>query len=466
MTAEISEEDTNLVAIVVIINVMYITVICITLNMRFYGRKKELSMLRSIKERSMTESTFTTVLGKRRAGKTSLILESVRGTKYVYLFVTRLDQKMLCERMQRAVSDAGIDIHGRIETVGDLLKALMFHSRVEPITVIIDEFQELRNVEPSIFDDIQMVWDSYRDGAHMNLIISGPAQAMAGIIDDDEQPLYDRPAYKILVEPFPLAQMRAILQEHNPDLTHEDELMTFMLTGGVPYYVAALMDSGAVTAEKMLETALSNGSVFLTDGNSLLASEFGKDCRTYASILQLISQGYEKRSEIESILGIQAGAYLERLEKVQGIIRQESPVPMRPNSRNSRWTVSDMYLRFYFRFVQPYSDYIELGRSDLHLRSVRARLAEYEGRVLEDFFRRRISEESEFTEIGGFWNRDGTIEIDIVVIDDVGKTAELIEVKRNPAKLDMGKLKEKGKAVATMLTGYEMTYRGLSMDDV
>ena len=116
--------------------------------------------------------------------------------------------------------------------------------------------------------------------------------------------------------------------------------------------------------------------------------------------------------------------------------------------------------------VQPYSDYIELGRSDLHLRSVRAGLAEYEGRALEDFFRRRISEESEFTQIGGFWNRDGTIEIDIVVIDDIGKTAELIEVKRNPAKLDMGKLKEKSKAVAPMLTGYEMTCRGLSMDDI
>ncbi len=357
--------------------VIYITVIHITLNMRFYGRENELSMLRSIRERSLTESTFTTVVGKRGVGKTALILESVRGTKHVYLFVTRLDQKMLCERMHRAAADAGIDIPGRIETVGDLLKALMIHSRVEPVTVIIDEFQELRNVDPSIFGDIQMVWDSYRDGAHVDLIVSGPAQPMVEIFEDEEQPLFDRPMSKILVEPFPLAQMKAILQEHNPDLTHEDELMLFILTGGVPHYVSALMDSRAVTAEKMLETALSEGSIFLTDGTGFLASEFGKDCRTYASILQLISQGCEKRSEIESILGIQAGAYLERLEKVHGIVRQESPVPVRPNARNSRWTVSDMYLRFYFRFVQPYSDYIELGRSDLHLRSVRARLAEY-----------------------------------------------------------------------------------------
>lgn len=435
--------------------------------MRFYGREKELSVLRSIKERSLTESTFTTVLGKRRVGKTALILESVRGTKYVYLFITRLDQVILCERMQRAAFDAGVDIPGKIETVGDLLKALMIHSRTEPITVIIDEFQELRNVDPSIFGDIQIVWDSYRDGAHIDLIVSGSVHSMmVSIFEDEKQPLFRRPTSKIRIEPFSMAQMKVILREHNPDPTHEDELMFFMLTGGVPYYVAALIDSGAKTADDMLETALSNGSIFLTDGKDVLISEFGKDYRTYFSILHLISQGREKRSEIESVIGIDPGAYLERLEKVYSFAKQVTTIPMKPNARNSRWTVSDMYLRFYFRFVLPYSDYIELGRNDLLLRSVRNMLEEYEGRALEDYFRRKISEESEFTQIGGFWNRDGTIEIDIIVLDDLRKTAELIEVKRNPAKLDMGKLKEKGKSVAPMLEGYDISYRGLSMDDI
>ncbi len=435
--------------------------------MRFYGREKELSTLRSIKERSLKESTFTTVLGKRRVGKTALILESVRDTRYVYLFVTRLDQKVLCERMQRAMSDAGIDVPGTIDTVGDILKALMIHSRVEPITVIIDEFQELKNVDKSIFGDIQMVWDTFRAGSHIDLIVSGSVHSMmTTIFEDDKEPLFGRPTTKIRVEPFPLAQAKAILEDHNPGHSREDELMLFMLTGGVPYYIGVLMDAGAYTADGMLETALSNGSVFLSDGKDILVSEFGKDYRTYFSILQLISQGRERRPEIEDILGMEVGAYLERLQKEYAFAKQISPVPGKANARNARWTVSDMYLRFYFRFVQPYSDYIELGRSDLHLRAVRAGLDEYEGRALEDFFRRRIAEESEYTEIGGYWNRDGTVEIDIVVLDDISKRAELIEVERNPAKLDMGDLRAKGKVLEPLLKRYDVTYRGLSMDDV
>ena len=435
--------------------------------MRFYGREKELSVLRSIKERSLKESTFTAVLGKRRAGKTALILESVKDTGYVYLFVTRLDQKVLCRRMQRAMSDAGINVPGTVDTVGDILKALMIHSRTEPITVVIDEFQELRNVDPSIFGDIQMVWDTFREGSHIDLIVSGSVHSMmTTIFEDEKEPLFGRLTSKIRVEPFPLAQMKAILSEYNPEHSHEDELMLFMLTGGVPYYIGVLMDAGAFDAGSMLEAALSNGSVFLSDGKDILVSEFGKDYRTYFSIMQIISQGRGRRSEIENILGIQAGAYLERLQREYAFAKQVSPVPGKPNARNARWIVSDMYLRFYFRFVQPYSDYIELGRSDLHLRAVRAGLEEYEGRALEDFFRRRIAEESEYTEIGGYWNRSGTVEIGIVVLDDILGKANLIEVKRNPAKLDMNGLKTKGKVLEPLLKKYEVTYSGLSMDDV
>lgn len=91
---------------------------------------------------------------------------------------------------------------------------------------------------------------------------------------------------------------------------------------------------------------------------------------------------------------------------------------------------------------------------------------EYEGRALEDYFRRRIAEESVFTEIGGYWSREGTVEIDIVVIDDISGRAELIEVERNPAKLDMGDLRAKGKVLEPLLKRYDISYCGLSMDDI
>ena len=86
--------------------------------------------------------------------------------------------------------------------------------------------------------------------------------------------------------------------------------------------------------------------------------------------------------------------------------------------------------------------------------------------MLEDYFRTRIGEEWTYTEVGGYWARDGTVRVDIVVFDDIDRKAHIIEVKRNPKKMDMNGLIVKGSRMASDLKGYEVTYAGLSMDDV
>ena len=57
--------------------------------MKFYDRKKELKLLQDINEQSRNNACFTVMVGRRRIGKTALLLESVRGEKFLYLFVSR-----------------------------------------------------------------------------------------------------------------------------------------------------------------------------------------------------------------------------------------------------------------------------------------------------------------------------------------------------------------------------------------
>ncbi len=434
--------------------------------MRFYGRETELEALREIRGQSETESRFTMILGKRRVGKTALMMESVRDSRFVYLFISRLHESRLCRNLEVAIAESGIDIPKGISSFGELIGALMVHSRSEPLTVIIDEFQDLRFVDPAIFNDIQRVWDLYHEGSHMNLLVSGSAHSMADIFEDEKQPLFNRPTNRIRLLPFPQRVLRRILEDHNPNLCGRDLLTLYMLTGGAPYYVAALMDSGCTDSESMLRKALSMDSVFLHDGRDILRSEFGKDYRTYLTIMQIISDGKERRKDIDDALGTDSGPYLDRLQKVHGLVERVSPAFAKPDSRNSRWVIRDLYLRFYFRFIDTRIHYVESGRYDLLHRSVTAGLEEYEGRVLEDLFRARIREEWTYTDVGGYWNRDGSVEVDIIVIDDPGHRAQVIEVKGNPAKFDMGILMAKGSVMSSELMGYEVTYRGLSIDDV
>jgi len=435
--------------------------------MRFYGREEELKQLQISREMSNTGSRFTVVTGRRRIGKTSLILKSVEGTRYMYLFVSRVAQNILCREFQSSIEEEGIELPGSYSNLGELLKALMIYSRNETLTLIIDEFQDLEYVDKAIFQDIQKVWDRYKGDSHLNLIVSGSAHSMmTRLFENEKEPLFGRPTSKIALGPLPVSIMMAVLKDHNKGCTSGDMLTFYMLTGGVPLYMEALMDNGAVTSKSMLEYAVSLGSVFIADGREALVSEFGKDYRIYFSIMQLLSSGKRRRSELEDVLGTTVGPYLERLEEEYGFVRHIIPMFSEPNGRNTRWIVSDMYLRFFFRFIRPGASLIESGRYDLLLRTILPDIPEYEGRALEDLFRRRISEEDSYTAVGSYWSRKGDVEIDIVVLDDVEMRARLIEVKRNPKKLDIGGLRSKGERLVHELKDYSVSYEGLSEDDV
>lgn len=434
--------------------------------MKFYGREEELRTLRDISERSRTVSQFTVVLGRRRIGKTTLMLKGAEGTKTVYLFVNRLDEGILCGRMQETAREAGIEIPGRMERFGDLLATIMIQSRTEPVTVILDEFQEFENIDPGIFRDIQRAWDLHKDGSHINLVVGGSVHSlMVRIFEDEKQPLFNRPTSKIELRPFPVSVMRRIMGDCNPAFRGEDLLVLYMLTGGVPYYIENLVDAGATDRGSMLERALSTGSVFLRDGRDLITAEFGRENKTYLSVLQLIAGGMNRRPDLEQALGTSMGEYLRRLSEEYGFIARRSPV-LTHDARLTRWELSDMYLRFYYRYIQPNQGFVESGRTDLLLRTVRSDLESYEGRVLEDLVMRMVSEEWTYTEVGGYWNRKGDVEIDAVVLDDLERRATFIEVKRNPEKLDMGALASKVETVRAHVKGYDVRVAGMSMDDL
>ena len=435
--------------------------------MRFYNREKEFEALKRIKEQSERSSTFTVMMGRRRIGKTTLMVKSAEGSRSVYLFVSRVAEPLLCEKLQKAAEEAGIDIAGSTTKFRDLFKALMISSKKEPLTIMIDEFQEFKYVNPAIYGEIQEIWDLYKDSAKVNLIVSGSVHSMmVGLFEDSKEPLFGRATSKIDLRPFPISIIKAILKEHNPDCVSKDILTLYMLTGGVPEYLGVLMDSGMNTADKMIDAVTSIDSVFIRDGKDLLVSEFGKEYKTYFSIMQLIAGGKNRRAEMDDVLGMETGAYLQRLEKEYSFIRQNSPIFSEPGGRNARWSIADMYLRFYFRFILPYQDYIESGRRDLLNKAIRDGLEEYSGRVLEDYFRQRIIEEEAYTEVGGYWNRKGDVEIDIVVLNDLEKKADIIDVKLNPKKLDVNAVKAKAETVKRELENYDVRFRGLSIDDV
>jgi AAA+ ATPase superfamily predicted ATPase len=396
------------------------------------------------------------------------LLESVKGQKYLYLFVSRKSEPLLCEQFQKEATETlNTRIFGNITRFSDLFEQLLIFATREHYTLIIDEFQELDKVNPSIFSDIQNLWDRYRDKARIHFIACGSIYSMmVKIFEDRKEPLFGRLTSKINLQAFAVSTIKEILDDHNPGYAPEDLLCLYMLTGGVPKYINLLMEAGAVTRDGMLDMVTSPDSPFIGEGKELLVSEFGKEYGTYFSILQLIASGKNAQNEIDSIIGKNTGAYLANLEKEYSLIARMKPAFSKPESRKNRWGLNDNYLRFWFRFIFPNQSLIEMGRHDLLREFIDRNYKQYSGFILEKYFRAKMAEEERVTSIGSYWDSRGENEIDLIALNDLDKIAIVAEVKRDPQKIDFNLLQAKTDSIKKELSKYKYELKGLSMDDM
>ena len=415
--------------------------------MRFFDRKNELALLRTIREESFKGSCMTVLKGRRRVGKTSLLQEAYGDRDYLYLFVARKNEADLCEDFCREIARYfKLAIPGRMSSFEEVFKFLLDMAEREHCTIVIDEFQEFLRVNPSIFSVMQRDWDRKKRSAKFNLIVSGSINRMMEQIFAADQPLYGRATHEINLDPFTTATVKEILSEHAPNYTADDLLALWTFTGGVAKYVELLMDADAFTLDAMVKRMVSEGSTIINEGKVLLVDEFGKDYGTYFSVLSLIAAGNNSRSEIENARGSDVGGYLTKLEGEYRLVSKDLPVCERKSNRNVHYTLKDNFLRFWFRFVWKYQSLIELrayGRlQDVILRDYRA----FSGKALEDYYQHKFAESGKFTKIGNWWDRKGQNEIDIVAVDDLTKTISFCEVKRNGDRIDLGALSEKVEA--------------------
>ena len=119
--------------------------------MKFYGRTSEIKALRDIRARASRNAQFTIVTGRRRIGKTELIDQALNdGTQdYVYLLITKQLEKPLCTALQEEVARAlgnKVNMMGTAERLIDIVRTVFQASVDSPLTLVIDEFQEIDKI--------------------------------------------------------------------------------------------------------------------------------------------------------------------------------------------------------------------------------------------------------------------------------------------------------------------------------
>jgi AAA+ ATPase superfamily predicted ATPase len=436
--------------------------------MKFYNRGKELNLLQKIEERSQHTAQMTFVVGRRRIGKTSLLVKANEGKSMLYFFVAKKAEALLCEEfVQEIRNKLQVELFGELKTFKSVFGYLMELSKTRHFTLVIDEFQEFNTINPSVYSDMQNSWDSQKGASKINLILCGSVYSMMiRIFEHAKDPLFGRATCRIHVKAFTISTLKAILADYRPDYSNEDLLAFYIITGGVAKYVELLIEEKAFTFRSILNVILSDNALFLDEGKNVLIDEFGKEYGNYFSILSLIASSKTSRVEIESIMEMPVGGFLDRLENEFDLITKVRPIFSKPNSRSVKYQINDNFLNFWFRFIYKYRSVVEIGNFDYLKEIIKRDYATYSGRILEQFFIRKMMEQGDFSAIGTYWEKGNHNEIDIVGVNDLKQSILFAEVKRKKENISIPILKQKAKKLQAQRLNYHAEFIGLSIEDM
>lgn len=450
-----------------------ITVITITQleDMRFYDRQKEFKELLNIKNRSLNEAQMTVLVGRRRIGKTELVLKCDYGEPTLYFFVARKSETLLCrDFISEAEEKLGTPIGG-YSSFPLLFRHLLALSKERPFTLIIDEFQDWIRINPAVFSEMQREWDLSKHESRMNLIISGSIYSLIHrIFEDSKEPLFARANKIINLKAFDTSTLKEILTDYNPAFQAEDLLTLYTITHGIAWYVSLLIDAGCTSSEKMVEMLTEENSPFINEGKNILIEEFGADYGNYFSILSCLSEGEETRAKIENITGIkEIGGYLDRLRTHYKLIEKHTPIGSNSSSKNVRYVIQDNFLTLWFRFFYKYQSYVASGALSQLSRIIKRDISGLEGKMLERYFIQKFQESGKYTQVGQYWDRKGENEIDLVAVNEIDGKIDVFEIKKDKSRYDESLLKSKVDQMLTVCPQFskmELKLGVLSLEDM
>jgi AAA+ ATPase superfamily predicted ATPase len=431
-----------------------------------------LAELKRIQNLSFSDhSRLTVVTGRRRIGKTSLIMKAVDGLPTVYLFVGRKSEATLCSEFVPVIAQA-LDtfVPAEIRTFRSLFQYLMELAANRPFNLVIDEFQEFYNINESVYSDMQNIWDSYRRKSRINLIVSGSIYSlMRKIFQNSKEPLFGRADNIIKLSAFDLSTLKEIIHDYRPEYTNDDLLALYSFTGGVPKYVELFCDNSTLSIDEMIAFMVRENSSFTDEGKNLLIEEFGKNYATYFSILSAISGGINTQPEIEAALGDKSiGGQIRRLIEDYNIIVRRRPILAKEGSQTVRYEIQDNFIRFWFNYFDRYRSLMEIKNYTGLQSIIRADYPAYSGKVLELYFKQQFAETFQYRAIGSWWEPKGKQnEIDIVALKLEKNQAVVAEVKRQKKNFKPDLLAEKVEHLKhKLLPGYRIDMRCLSLEDM
>lgn len=332
----------------------------------FVGRSEEIKLLKE--QLTHEDGRLVVLYGRRRVGKTVLVdkafekeivwkfegLEGQSSRQQIKHFVFTL-RSYLGEALEN-------DTKKQITTWQEAFSLLEKHlPRGKPFVVFFDEFQWLAGMRKKTVAVFKWAWDNfYSKHPQCCFVLCGSVSSFIVRSIIKSTALYGRIHCEMHLKPFSLKETSELLQ---PRRTLRETLETYMVVGGIPYYLNRLAPELSLV-QNLQQLAFASHGFFFGEYQRLFISHFARNQR-YEQIMRSLAHTHQQTiDQLAASIKQSAGGTFSRLLEdlaLAGFIEEFIPVDKEQGSKLVKIRIQDEFLHFYYQFIEKNKKAIEEG---------------------------------------------------------------------------------------------------------
>ncbi len=335
----------------------------------FVGRKKELQDLNSLLNKKT--ASLAVVKGRRRIGK-SRLLEEFSKKKRALKLIGLPPQKDTSKQKQldefaRQLSQITELPAVKADDWGKLFSLLASQVQTGRVVLILDEISWMGSEDSDFLGQLKTAWDEqFSKNPQLILILCGSISTWIDENIINSKGFFGRISWSLNLEPLPLNDCNFLLESVGFRGSNYEKFKMLAVTGGVPWYLEQIQ--GNLSAdENIRRQCFSKGGTLVNEFERIFHEIFGKRDKLYKHIVKALENGAAEYETIVERTGYDSSGrlseYLVDLSK-GGFITRDFTYLLKSGKpgRTSQFRLSDNYLRFYLKYIEPRLDLIEKGR--------------------------------------------------------------------------------------------------------
>ncbi|OJW52815.1 MAG: hypothetical protein BGO67_00595 [Alphaproteobacteria bacterium 41-28] len=334
----------------------------------FIGRSEELNLLEGLSR--SRRSALVVIKGRRRVGKSRLVAEFAKNKRFLSFSgpspikdVSAQDQRDVFANQLSAL------FHLPPFQFSDWLDGfahLSMHLDNQSTIILFDEISWMGSKDPTFIPKLKIWWDKISEQkTNILLILCGSVSTW---IEDNiikSTALFGRVSLHLTLNPLSISESYLLLKKNGVQASPYDIFRILSIMGGIPWYLENVQCDETID-QNIKRLCFSPSGLLANEFDLIFHDLFDKRGSVYKELITILAEGMRDYNEIRKSMNYPAGGGLSPYLNVlitSGYVNKHQSWSIKTGKPGAKslFRLSDNYLRFYLKVIEPLLGKINLN---------------------------------------------------------------------------------------------------------